>query len=424
MLRLSVVIQILITIIFSQTFLSAQETDNVTIDLETAIRKAESNNYMIKSQKFERTAAEQNYEDQRSKTLPDLSLLLFRQDHFLSAYNFHQQSASLRSNWALGDLIVNTANVAKSESEIIESKIAQEKLSNERRVAGIYLQILLKETEREIQSKRLELMNMHKSVANIGWKAGTRSRLDVLQSENEISKIEEEIERIKNEQEKLLSEFNSIVGNDSLNYTLEPIDAEKLIGQLLPDTSMLSVNENPFIKEYDLRANTELLRKDVVTAQQLPTLGFGGGYFNDGDPTSDGNYWQVNVGLKLPLFMWGSTDYQRQLSEAKIRSFQSQKLNMKRELNIFYRKTFSELENYKKVSAIQKEREAIAEKAYAIAEVDYKAGLITNLEFIDAQQSLAEIKIKIKETRLRYVAKLIDLYLAANQSEMLFTMLK
>ena len=424
MLRLSVVIQILITIIFSQTFLSAQETDNVTIDLETAIRKAESNNYMIKSQKFEKTAAEQNYEDQRSKTLPDLSLLLFRQDHFLSAYNFHQQSASLRSNWALGDLIVNTANVAKSESEIIESKIAQEKLSNERRVAGIYLQILLKETEREIQSKRLELMNMHKSVANIGWKAGTRSRLDVLQSENEISKIEEEIERIKNEQEKLLSEFNSIVGNDSLNYTLEPIDAEKLIGQLLPDTSMLSVNENPFIKEYDLRANTELLRKDVVTAQQLPTLGFGGGYFNDGDPTSDGNYWQVNVGLKLPLFMWGSTDYQRQLSEAKIRSFQSQKLNMKRELNIFYRKTFSELENYKKVSAIQKEREAIAEKAYAIAEVDYKAGLITNLEFIDAQQSLAEIKIKIKETRLRYVAKLIDLYLAANQSEMLFTMLK
>ena len=424
MLRLSVVIQILITIIFSQTFLSAQETDNATIDLETAIRKAESNNYMIKSQKFERTAAEQNYEDQRSKTLPDLSLLLFRQDHFLSAYNFHQQSASLRSNWALGDLIVNTANVAKSESEIIESKIAQEKLSNERRVAGIYLQILLKETEREIQSKRLELMNMHKSVANIGWKAGTRSRLDVLQSENEISKIEEEIERIKNEQEKLLSEFNSIVGNDSLNYTLEPIDAEKLIGQLLPDTSMLSVNENPFIKEYDLRANTELLRKDVVTAQQLPTLGFGGGYFNDGDPTSDGNYWQVNVGLKLPLFMWGSTDYQRQLSEAKIRSFQSQKLNMKRELNIFYRKTFSELENYKKVSAIQKEREAIAEKAYAIAEVDYKAGLITNLEFIDAQQSLAEIKIKIKETRLRYVAKLIDLYLAANQSEMLFTMLK
>lgn len=424
MLRLSVVIQILITIIFSQTFLSAQETDNATIDLETAIRKAESNNYMIKSQKFEKTAAEQNYEDQRSKTLPDLSLLLFRQDHFLSAYNFHQQSASLRSNWALGDLIVNTANVAKSESEIIESKIAQEKLSNERRVAGIYLQILLKETEREIQSKRLELMNMHKSVANIGWKAGTRSRLDVLQSENEISKIEEEIERIKNEQEKLLSEFNSIVGNDSLNYTLEPIDAEKLIGQLLPDTSMLSVNENPFIKEYDLRANTELLRKDVVTAQQLPTLGFGGGYFNDGDPTSDGNYWQVNVGLKLPLFMWGSTDYQRQLSEAKIRSFQSQKLNMKRELNIFYRKTFSELENYKKVSAIQKEREAIAEKAYAIAEVDYKAGLITNLEFIDAQQSLAEIKIKIKETRLRYVAKLIDLYLAANQSEMLFTMLK
>ncbi len=424
MLKFSFIIKILISLISLQSFLSAQDANRTVIDLETAIRKAESNNYVIKSQKFEKSAAEQNYENQRSKTLPDLSLLLFHQDHFLSAYNFHQQSASLRSNWALGDLIMNSADVAKSESKIIESKIEQEKLSNERRVAGIYLQTLLKETEIEIQSKRLELMMMHKTIANIGWKAGTRSKLDVLQSENEISKIEEEIERIKNEKEKLLSEFNSIVGNDSLDYELEPINAENLIEQLLPDTSMLSVNENPFIKEYDFRANTEMLRKDVITAQQLPALGFGGGYFNDGDPTGDGNYWQVNVGLKLPLFMWGSTDYQRQLSEAKIRSFQSQKMDVQRELNIFYRKTFSELENYKEISKIQKERESIAEQAFAIARVDYKAGLITNLEFIDAQQSLAEIKIKIKETRLRYVAKLVDLYLAANQSDMLFTMLK
>ncbi|VAX27903.1 hypothetical protein MNBD_IGNAVI01-2584 [hydrothermal vent metagenome] len=421
MIKISFVIQIFISLILSQSVLSAQ---NAVIDLETAIRKAESNSYVIKSQKFEKSAAEQNYENQRSKTLPDLSLLLFRQDRFLSAYNFHQQSASLRSSWALGDLIMNSADVAKSESRIIESKIEQEKLSNERRVAGIYLQTLLKETEIEIQSKRLELMMMHRTVAEIGWKAGTRSKLDVLQSENEISKIEEEIERIKNEKEKLLSEFDSIVGNDSLSYELEPIEAEKMIGQLLPDTSILSVNENPFIKEFDYRANTEMLRKDVVTAQQLPALGFGGGYFFDGDPTGDGNYWQFNVGLKLPLFMWGSTDYQRQLSEAKILSLQSQKMNIQRELNIFYRKTFSELENYKEISKIQKEREAIAEHAFAIAQVDYKAGLITNLAFIDAQQSLAEIKIKTKETRLRYVAKLVDLYLAANKSDMLFTLLK
>ena len=404
--------------------LSAQTPIKQVIDLETAIKLAEKNNLLIKSQRYELNASEQNYEDQKSKTYPDLSFELGREDRFLTPYSFHQQSASLRSSWALGDMIMNSADLAKSEGKIIESKIGQEKLTAERRVAGIYLRTLLKQNETEIQSKRLELMQKHKVISEIGWKAGTRSRLDVLQSNNEISKIEEEIEIIKNEKEKLFTEFNSLVGNDSLNYQLEPIDTKSLIDQFLPDTSMLSLNENPFIKEYDFRKSTELLRKDVVSAQQLPAVGFGGGYFNDGDPTGDGNYWQFNVGLKLPLFMWGSTDYQRQMSEAKIRSFQSQKMDMERELNIFYRKTFSELQNYKDISKIQKEREAIAEQAFAIALVDYKAGLITNLEFIDTQQSLAEIKIKIKETRLKYVAKLVDLFLAANQSDMLFAMLK
>ena len=413
-----------ILLILLSTVVFPQDKRTSIIDLETAIKKAESNNFVIQSRQYDKDATEQNYENIKSKSLPDLSLLLFRQDNFLTPYNFHQQSASLQSSWALGDLIMKRADVVKSESKIIDSKIGQEKLTAERRVAGIFLQALLKEREIEIQSKRLELMTMHKEIANIGWKAGARSKLDVLQSNNEITKIEEEIERIKNDKEKLFNEFNLLLGNDSLNYKLKPIDTKYLIDNFLPDTTMLSINQNPFITEFDNRANTELMKKDVVTAQQLPAISFGGGFFNDGDPTGDGNYWQVNFGLSVPLFMWGSTNYQRQISSAKILSFNSQKLNMQRELNIFYKKTFTELENYKAISKIQKKREAIAEQAFAIAQVDYKAGLITNLEFIDTQQSLAEIKIKIKETRLKYVAKLVDLYLAANRSDLLFTMLK
>ena len=424
MLKFNLLLNIFISLIFISSYLFSQDKPPAIIDLETAIMKAKSNNFIIKSQQFEKQSTEQNYSNQKSKTLPDLSLLLFRQDLFLTPYSFHQQSASIRSKWVLGDFIMNSADVVKSEGKIIESQIEQEILSAERRVAGVYLQTLLKENELKIESKRIELMKRHKVIAEIGWKAGTRSRLDVLQSENEISIIEENIKVMKNEKEKFLTEFYSLIGNDSLNFELQPIDTKRLIEQFLPDTSLLSVSENPFVKEFDFRANTEILRKNVVTAQQLPALGIGAGYFDDADPTGDGGYWQFNVGLSLPLFMWGSTDYQRQVSESKILSLQSQKMDVLRELNIFYSKTFSELKSYRDIATIQKRRESIATQAFAIAQVDYKAGLITNLEYIDVQQSLAEIKIKIKENQLKYVAKLVDLYLAANRSDLLFTMLK
>ena len=424
MLKLGSIIWAIFLLLSLSAILYAQESKLGKIDLETAIKMAEKNNFAIKSQQFNKKAAEQNYENLKSKTLPNLSLLLFREDRFLSPYSFHQQSAIIQSSWALGDIIMNSADAAKSESKIIQSKIEQEKLSGARRVAGIYLQTQLKQTETEIQLKRLKLMQTHKAISEIGWKAGTRSKLDVLQSKNEITIIKESIENIRNAEDKLLTEFNLLIGNDSSSYMLKPIDSKNLIEQLLPDTSMLSVNGNPFITEFDFRSKTELLRKNAVTAEQLPKLGFGGGFFNDADPTGDGNYWQLNIGLQLPLFMWGSTDYQRQISDAKILSFNSQRQNMKREMNIFYSKTFSELENFKEISKIQRTRESIAEQAFAIAQVDYKAGLITNLEFIDTQQSLAEIKIKLKKTQLKYVAKLVDLYFVANQSDLLFAMLK
>jgi outer membrane protein TolC len=416
-------IVVIIVMLFVSPFIAQEKGDTTVIDLVEAIQKAESNNFVIKSEQYEKEAAEKNYKNQKTRELPNLSLLLFREDRFLSPYNFHQQGASLHSSWELGKLIVNNADVAKSESKIIENRIAQEKLTAGRRVAGIYLRILLAENEIKIQLKRLELMKKHKAIAQIGWRAGTRSKLDVLQSDNEITKIKEEIEKVKSKKEKLFTEFNLLVGNQR-KYHLKSIDTEKIINLLLPDTSVLSVNGNPFITEYDFKTNTEILKKNAVASQQLPLIDFGGGFFNDADPTGDGNYWQVNIGLQLPLFMWGSTDYQRQVSDAKIKSLKLQQINMQRELNIFYRKTFNELGNYKTVAKIEKEREAIAEQAFSIAQIDYEAGLITNLEFIDAQQSLAEIKIKMKTTRLKYIAKLIDLYLAANRSDILFTMLK
>ncbi|NOX86422.1 MAG: TolC family protein [Chlorobi bacterium] len=64
---------------------------------------------------------------------------------------------------------------------------------------------------------------------------------------------------------------------------------------------------------------------------------------------------------------------------------------------------------------LQTERKSITEKAVSFAEVNYKAGISTNLDYLSAQQRLTNTQLAIEETRLKYTMNLIEFYVTTNQ---------
>ena len=57
-----------------------------------------------------------------------------------------------------------------------------------------------------------------------------------------------------------------------------------------------------------------------------------------------------------------------------------------------------------------------ASQAYELAEVSYKAGVITNLDLLDSYTALSESKLALYKTKIDYAANLQRLKIAIGQN--------
>ncbi len=408
----------IVFILIAFLFLNVSAQPAAELSLGRCLRRAQQNSYLLRAEEQRSEAAQKNYRFERSQTHPQISADLSREDYFLQPYNYRQQWALLHADWALGNFLLKTAKSAEQDALMIKAQKEQTRLVVIRRAALLYLSILQKQIQVELLQQRLNLLQTHHQVAKALWQAGARSQLDVLQTESEMAQLVEQSAGLEMEQETLWQELSRIIGwQQAEQPKLQPLDAAVISIQPVPKLSGAVLQAHPLLQAYSFRIRAQEFHTRSVKAQQLPHLHFNGGYFADGDPTGDGNYWQVNAGLSLPLFQWGASKYQRQESQAMVRSLQIQKKEFERELTIQLQQSRLKLHKLKTIIELQKKRLQTVEKAFQFAEANYQAGLITNLDYLAAQQQLTETRIAIRETQLKYVMNLVEFFVVTNQIE-------
>ena len=82
---------------------------------------------------------------------------------------------------------------------------------------------------------------------------------------------------------------------------------------------------------------------------------------------------------------------------------------------IHLEKVTDRLRKLKEILTLQKDRLQNARKALTIAGGNYKAGLITNLEYLSLQKQVVSTQLVIEKTRLDYIMNLIEFNLSTNQ---------
>jgi len=387
-----------------------------TVSLKTCLERAQKNSYRLMADEQKIKAAQQKYQLGHSQTLPQFSGELAREQRYLEPYNFRQQWALIHSEWALGDFFLKTASAFQQDVLVDQVKKEQTRLELVRRVSLLYITILQKQIQADLLKKRLDLLKVHHEVAQALWQAGARNQLDVLQTESEISQLKEQMAALELEQDKLLEELAWLMDwHSSSKLHLKPINAAKICSLPIPEVKPENLQSNPFVQVLEFQIKAQRLRLQTIKAQQFPRLQVIGRYMTDGDPTGDGNYWQVTAGINLPLFQWGATKFQRQQSQAIMQSLQLQKKEVERELSIHFEQTLKKLMKLKQILALQNERLKTTEKTFQFAEANYQAGFITNLEYLSAQQQLTETQIAMQKTQLEYVMNLIEFYIITNQ---------
>ncbi len=394
-----------------------------TLTLEECIRLAGENSYQLQSDDYEISLAQNVASIAESRAIPRISGELAMDNRFLQPYYFNQMWASVHADWSLGDLIRETGRSTQQDIETRRLEKEQHHLNVIGRSTSLYMSILQVSKQIEILGVNVMFLEHHYQVSQGMWKAGLRSQLDMLQTESEIIKFREDSAQLAMVRTNLSIELVHLLGWDSAEgLQLVSLRMDSLVAESVPDTSLQNLLNNPILSTFDSRLAAQQLRTDEIGAEQIPHITMGSGFVRDGDPTGDGNYWQVNAGVIIPIYYGKTFTYQRQGSKAMVESIAAQRRDAERELLIHLVKVHDKLVNTKKLMELQHQRLDISTKAVEFAAMNYKAGIAANIEFIASQEQLTNTELEIEETRLEYVMNLIEFYITNNQVDRIVAM--
>ncbi|MCA9742763.1 MAG: TolC family protein [Deferribacteres bacterium] len=384
------------------------------LSLSECLDRALQHSYALNSYEFNVQAAQAAQQAATSQYYPHFSAELSHNQLLFSSFNYRQQAGMAVADWSAGDWLKKTARASAKQVDVETADKQIVLLDVVRRVASLYLGILRSQQETNLLEQRQQVLEAHQQVAEALWQSGARTELDVMQTRTAINMSAERYNAQQAETHKLYAALSRLL---DLPTGAQP-ELQEMPSQIIdivPDSIQAALAQNPALQALQFREQKQNLRLREVQASKWPHVQMYGGYVEDGDPTAEGNYWQVGVGLQVPLFRWGEAKFRGQEIEATIRELHSQRAQAEREMHIQLAQLTLELNQLRANYHLQQERLRITQRTQQIAAANYQAGLVSNLEYLDAQEENMATQVTLNETRLFYAMRLIDDYALTNQ---------
>lgn len=396
----------------------AQQREKLT--LLDCFEQASEYSYRLESTGQQAIAAQQQTEIQKSMALPEISANVIGNSQHLTPYNFQQAFLLVQADWSLGDFIMKTSMADQNMALAAQARQEQVQLQLMQRLTVLYMTMLQKKAQLNLIRERKNLLNDHLVMTRALWEAGSKTELDLLQTRTEITRQEEQVASLMMDYNNARLELTRLMGKtDTVGFGIKQVHLQNL--ELQQDGAVLDtlLANHPLIRNIDYQVLAQQERRRNIRAGQLPKVNVQSGYVSDADPTGDGNYWQIMAGIRMPLFRWGRTEYQTQQLKADVRTLQLRKEEILRELNIRVNQILEKLRKYRTIYTKQQTRLDFANQAFHLADVNYEAGLTTNLEYLTVQEQYSETKINLQETMLMYAVNLVEYFVVTGQTEQL-----
>ncbi len=384
---------------------------------QQCLQRARQNSFLVRSEQSETTVARQTALLEKTRAIPNISGELAGEGHFLGGYNFGQEWALVQADWSLGDFIKKTNRAARQDVITRQLMLKQKELEAMGNAAILYIAVLQAQKALQLLNIQLHLMRQHETLTTSMWKAGLRTQLDVLQTRTQLSQFREDSVKLRMQITNLKHTLALRLGwkaSDSLRLVPFPQQAAAKI--TLPARPQGIAGNNLMMKALQSKITAQTLRTQNVEAYRYPHVILGGGWFADGDPTGDGNYWLIQAGLRIPIYEGKSVKTMKTASVARKESLQFQLQHVRRETIIKINRLMEKMNRLLEMMKIQKQRIETLKQSAAFAEINFKAGLTTNLEYLDIRHKLTDAQLKLEQSRLSFALNLIDYYVVTDQT--------
>jgi outer membrane protein len=282
-----------------------------------------------------------------------------------------------------------------------------------RAIDAFYAVLFLRQSL-DVQNEEIDALQQHLTVSRARASSGAVTDFDVLTTEVRVATAQSQRIDIANQLEQGEIDLRELLGlpaGQGLplqgSFALTPV-------RLAEDSlARLALTQRPEMQlARDAEASAAVARR-LAGLGQRPSLGVDvqAGFRNGFEPNLDrieGN-WNAGVSVQVPLFDGGRTRGQADEAEANVTAAQEHTRDVTRRVMTDVQQALANLRASRDKLATSELQVEQADTALSLAETRYRAGVITNLEVLDAQTALAQARLLRLRTQYAFVRSRYEL---------------
>jgi outer membrane protein len=271
-----------------------------------------------------------------------------------------------------------------------------------------------------IKDEQLQNLREHLDFITKKIETGSAIQYEILTTKVKISAVESQKIDLETSLKIQKSVLNSLLGLPAeSSYNIKKDNSEVNIG--VKGDSLISYAEQHRDEMKIAKENSSLaeLNYDVVKAQNYPLInvftsgGWKNGYIPDLNKLT-ANF-AVGIGVTLPIFDAGRNKNNLLMAKSSMLEKEMETELTRRKVQDDVVRSSENLKAAKKKVEQFKLQLTQAKQAYSLAEVNYEAGAITNLDLLDASTNVSESRLMLLKSEVDYVLSVYRLKAALGQ---------
>ncbi|MFI5253076.1 MAG: TolC family protein [Bacteroidota bacterium] len=381
---------------------SIAQTDSVT--LQQAISLAWQNNQVVSISEIEKQQNEIHLKEVQALRYPPF----FIRSHYLYApdngysdvvTNGGEYGFQLTTGIPLYDAGIRSTLTHQVSNAIERSSIVVQKskidLSFE--VRSAYYEIVRARNELQIRRETKQRLDDYSAFLEQLHQGGSVNTNDVLKSRVELNNAIIEVDNATNTLAKDKMALNKLIGKP-IKLDIEIAFASVGDTTSLPQFSVENTPDVLLLKREKISAEDDIT---LAKAERLPTVSVSGdvGWLGVTPSEYRQNFgYSIFLNLDFPIWSWGGIDTRIQQKELSNQIIDKQIELQRRDLELQWNTTITDIQYARNALGGYARNIVEAEKNYLLAKSRFAGGSGSNLEVLDAQRLLVEIKLDYNKT--------------------------
>jgi outer membrane protein len=399
--------------------------DNDTLGLNDIINTVIQNNPVIKQSGELIVSSELNKELVKSAYLPTVefnsslsrmaptpTIDIPQLGHFQMAPD-NSMNIAVEARQLIYDFGKTSTSVSISEANREMANLTSEQIKEKYALAsaGIFYSLVYIQTAKNIVADHLNTLKKHLEFVENKQITGSATGYEILSTKVRLSSAETQLTELQTNYEVELSHLSTIMGTklnrvvfraDTSIYQVPEPEDTTFVFALSHRYDMQLMDKKKWLASLNYKA---MQRQNTPSLGLLGTGGFKNGYLPDIEKLK-ANF-MAGLSLKVPIFEGNRKNIKLKIAESSINQVQYESENSERIAYDEINASFLSLQLAKKKIEQSGLQFMQAREAYEHAEVNFREGVITNLDLIVASDMLSESQLQLLKNKIDYQYNLL-----------------